>query len=243
MAATLCFIPCCKSKATIPDCHGETRVLTENRIPETWQRLHEGRMSMSSYIVENTRPCRALQQYNGALYTAEPSLRDDFACALRANRLDCYILSAGYGVVHAFDPIRPYEAEMKGRVATMWREVGLAKVIAELIHVSRARRVFGFFAGPDRWSGCHAKYRYFFSEGVRVAASSGAVFDTAVCFYRHAGHGSRAINGALGRALLRGLHSDFSPRFLAKYEGGRPDGSVIIRSEALVETALGEQAE
>ena len=235
MADTLCFIPCCKTKTAGPDYHAETPVLTAERIPKTWQRLQAGRKEMSSCIEKNSPPCRALLQYDGGLYNARASFRDDLVRGLSASRLDLYILSAVYGVVHALDPIHPYEAEMKGKVATMWGNIGLPAIIAELIHAAHARKVFGFFAGPAHWSGAHAKYRHFFTEGVKAAALSGIMLETAACFYRDAGQGTRAITGALGRALLHGLHEDFSPRFLTEYASGRTDGGVIIRAEVLVE--------
>ena len=93
---------------------------------------------------------------------------------------------------------------MKGKVATMWRDIDLPAIVAELIRTSHARKIFGFFAGPAHWSGAHAKYRHFFTEGVRAAASSGSTFETAAWFYRDAGRGTGAITGALGRALCTG---------------------------------------
>ena len=122
---------------------------------------------------------------------------------------------------------------MKGRVATFWRDAGLTAVISELIRNSRSRRVFGFFAGPSHWSGAHAKYRYFFTEGVKAAVAMDATVDTAACFYREDGRGTNAITGALGRALLRGIRAKFSSGFLNEYAIGRPDGNVIIRSETI----------
>ena len=234
MADTLCFIPCCKRKTAAPDRQATAPTLTRKRIPETWRHLQAGRKRMSACVEENIRTCAALRQYDGGFYNADASFREDIARNLNAGRLDLYILSAGYGIVHALDSIRPYEAEMKGRVATLWRDAGLSAVIAELIRVSRARRVLGFFAGPPHWSGAHAKYRYFFTEGVRAAAARDAKLDTAACFYRESGQGTHAITGALGRALLRGLQSDFSPRYLAEYTAGRTDGCVVIRSENLL---------
>ena len=234
MAETLCFIPCSKRKTAAQDRHAETPVLTAARVPETWSRLQSGRKTMSACVEENSQPCRALRQYDGGFYNAEASLRNDLLRSLHADRLDLYILSAGYGVVHALDPIRPYEAEMKGSIATTWRNLGLPEVIAELIRVSRARRVFGFFAGRDVWSGAHAKYRYFFTEGVKAAISRGAMLDTAACFYLATGRGTPAITGALGRALLHGLRADFSPGFMAEYAAGHADGGVVIRAETLV---------
>ena len=234
MVDTLCFIPCCKKKTATPDRRSPAPTLTAKRIPGTWRGLQAGRRGMSACIEANARPCIALRQYDGGFYNAEGSFRDDIARSLNAGRLDLYILSAGYGIVHALDPIRPYEAEMKGRVAAHWRDAGLSATIAELICVSRARRVLGFLAGPTHWSGAHAKYRYFFTEGVKAAAEQGAELDTAACFHRESGRGTHAITGALGRSLLRGLHSDFSSRFLDEYTASRNDGNVVIRSENLL---------
>ncbi len=198
---------------------------------------------MSACIEWDGQPDGALMRYDGGLYNAHTSFRDDLLRDIRIDRIDLYILSAGYGIIHALDPILPYEAEMKGKVAKMWRNIGLMEVIAELIRVSGARRVFGFFSGPAHWSGAHAKYRHFFTEGVKAAASSGAALDIAVCFYRHAGLGTGAITGALGRALSHGLHEDFSRCFMAEYAIGHADGSVIVRSETLAGAVPGDHGQ
>ena len=123
---------------------------------------------------------------------------------------------------------------MKGRVAKFWRDAGLTAMICELVRSnSRSRRVLGFFAGPSRWRGTHAKYRYFFTEGVNEAIAMGATLDAAACFYREDGRGTNAITGALGRALLKGIRAEFSSDFLGEYAIGRLDGDVVIRSETI----------
>lgn len=234
MLDTLCFIPCCKRKTATPDRRSTAPTLTAERIPETWRRLQAGRKGMSACIDASVSPCIALRQYDGGFYNAEASFREDVAGSLNAGRLDLYILSAGYGIVHALDPIHPYEAEMKGRVAAHWRDAGLSAAIAESIRLSHARRVLGFFAGRAHWSGNHTKYRHFFTEGVRTAVAEGAELDTAACFHRESGRGTHAITRALGRALLRGVRSDFSSGFFSEYAPGRRDGNVVIRSETLL---------
>ncbi|MCY4495838.1 MAG: peroxide stress protein YaaA [Rhodospirillaceae bacterium] len=233
MADTLCFLSCCKRKTKCPDDPVRSTTLTDKRIPETWRALQAGRKGMSTCLEREMRPCAALHQYDGGLYNSDPDFRELVERHLESGRLDLYIISAGYGLVHALDPIQPYEAEMKGRVATFWRDVGLTAVISDLVRNSRSRRVFGFFAGPSHWSGAHAKYRYFFTEGVNEAVAMGATVDTAACFYREDGRGTNAITGALGRALLRGIRATFSSGFLNEYAIGRPDGNVIIRSETI----------
>ena len=237
MADTLCFIPCCKSKTKCPHDSVKSPTLTGKRIPETWRALQVGRKGMSACLERDMPPCSALRQYDGGLYKSDPDFRELVERHLESGRLDLYIISAGYGLVHALDPIQPYEAEMKGKVAAFWRDAGLTAVISELVRSSRSRQVYGFFAGPSHWSGAHAKYRYFFTEGVKEAVAMGATADTAACFYREDGRGTNAITGALGRALLRGIRAAFSPDFLDEYAIGRPDGNVIIRSETIRDSA------
>lgn len=235
MADTLCFIPCCKKKTKYPEYRGLRPTLTERRIPETWQDLQAARKKMSHCLEEDVRPCNALRQYDGGLYRSDFNFRESLTHYLETGRIDLYIISAGYGIVHALDPIHPYEAEMKGEVAELWRDLGLVRVISELIHVSHAHRVFGFFAGPSHWHGSHAKYRYFFTEGVKEASASGTMINTATCFYRASGLGVNAITGALGRTLLHGLREDFASRLLARYTTGHAYGNVLIRSDNLLE--------
>ena len=233
MAETLCFVPCCKSKTEYPDRRAASPTLTKSCIPVAWVRLQAARKKMSGCIEEAIRPCAALCQYDGGLYNSTLEFREDITRYVNADHLDLYIISAGYGLVHAMDPIQPYEAQMKGSVATLWREAGLVNIISELIRVSRAQRVFGFFAGASHWSGAHAKYRYFFTEGVKAVVTSGAMISSSACFYRACGRGTRAINGALRRTLLRGLGADFSSRFLAEHTNGWRDGNVLIRCEII----------
>lgn len=235
MADTLCFIPCCKKKTKYPEYRDLRPTLTERRIPETWQDLQAARKKMSECVEQDVRPCNALRQYDGGLYRSDSKFRENLTRYLKTGRIDLYIISAGYGIVHALDPIHPYEAEMKGKVATLWRNLGLVGVISELIRMSHVQRVFGFFAGPSDWSGSHTKYRYFFTEGVKEASASGSRINTATCFYRASGLGVNAITGALGRTLLHGLGEDFSSRFLAKYTTGHSYGNVLVRADNLRE--------
>lgn len=239
MADTLCFIPCSKSKTKCPHDSVKSPTLTGTRIPESWRLLQAGRKGMSACLENSFRPCAALRQYDGGLYNSDPEFREVAEKHLESGQLDLYIISAGYGLVHALDPVRPYEAEMKGKVATFWKDAGLVTVISELVRNSGARKVFGFFAGPSHWSGAHAKYRYFFTEGVKEALAMGATVETAACFHREDGRGTNAITGALGRALLRGIRAKFSLGFLDEYATGQPDGNVVIRSETVRNSVSG----
>ena len=230
---TLCFVPCCKSKAEYVGSPRVDSTLNERRIPETWASLLGARKRMSGCIEGASASGPALSVYDGGVFKSAPGFREEVNRHLNAGHVDLYVLSAGYGVVHALDPIQLYEAEMKRGVAALWREAHLVDVVSELIAVSRARRVFGFFAGPSRWNRTDAMYRYFFTEGLKAAIGAGAVVSDGRCFHREEGMGVRAINGALGRTLLRGLRADFSKRFLAEYKDGQRDGNVLIRTDTL----------
>lgn len=233
VADTLCFVPCCKKKAEYVGSLRVDLTLNERRIPETWGSLLAARERMSGCIESGSAYGPALSVYDLGVFNSEPGFREEVTNHLNTGHIDLYVLSAGYGVVHALDPIQLYEAEMKGRVATLWREAGLVNVVAELIAVSRARRVFGFFAGSSQWSSSSAMYRYFFTEGLRAAIGARAIVSDGRSFHRAEGMGVRAINGALGRTLLRGLRADFSRRFLAEHEDGQYDGKVLIRTDTL----------
>ena len=76
-------------------------------------------------------------------------------------------------------------------------------------------------------------YRYFFTEGLKAAIGAGAIVSDGSCFHRAEGMGVHAINGALGRTLLRGLRADFSERFLVQHKEGQRDGNVLIRTDTL----------
>ena len=236
MDKTLCFIPCCKRKTKHPCDPSTPQFLTEKCIPNSWQSLETGRQRMRACLDLNISQCPALDRYDGNLYKSESNFREAVLHQLKTEALELYIISAGYGIVHALDPIHPYEAEMKGSNGRLWRDVGLVSVISELICTSSACQVFGFFAGPSNWAGAHAKYRYFFTEGVKMAIANHTTLDKAVCFFRESGWGSNAINGALGRTLIHGLRAKFSSRFLSEYTVGRLDGNVVIRSEIVHES-------
>jgi len=193
---------------------------------------------MSYRADQSIRNIPALQLYDGHLYRCDPSFRQRIRDAVLSDQICLYIVSAGYGLVHAFESIHMYEAEMSGKTSRSWRDTGLVSVIEELISTLKPKRVFGFFAGPPHWSGAHAKYRYFFTQGARAAAVSTPSGETAACFYRSEGRGVGAIMGALGRTLLRGIETGFSEHFVDCYRSGRKDGNVTIAVDLLM-TATG----
>jgi hypothetical protein len=157
-------------------------------------------------VKDQSVPTPAIDLYSGNFYKSlnKPLLKD----FMLANHLQIYILSAGYGVVHALDPVQNYDAEMKGPVAQFWRDNGIIDYIASLS--ANAEKVFGFFAGEPNWSGPHAKYRFFFTEGVKRAIQKEGRISEAGCFYRGEGRGANPILTALGRSFMDSIASGFS---------------------------------
>lgn len=146
-----------------------------------------------------TPAASALWLYNGLLY--QPLDREYILDAIRQGWLRLYIISAGYGVADALEFLHDYDGQMKGTLASAWRAEELPVFIADVLHALRPRRVVGFFAGRREWDGPHAKYRWFFSEGVREALKMGLGPAEAGCFYPQ-GQGVGAILRALGLCVM-----------------------------------------
>ena len=228
MADTLCFLPCCKKKTSIPAWDVPDRSLNQSVIPNTWRQLEAGRETMSYCVDKSIPQLPALQLYDGWFYRCAPDFRQRIRDAVLSDQVCLYVVSAGYGIVHALEAIHPYEAKMKGETAASWSDTGLVSVIEELINNLKPKRVFGFFAGSPHWSKGNASYRYFFTHGAMQAATSTPCIETAACFYRSQGQGVNAIMGALGRTLLCGIETGFSEPFVNSCRSGREDGNVTI---------------
>jgi hypothetical protein len=234
MADNLCFIPCCKIKTPTIPWNVPDQSLTQWLLPKTWHDLETGRAAVKDRIDLTCRKVPALQLFNGIFYQCDLHFRKRIRDAIQSNQISAFIISGGYGLVHAFEPIHQYDSVMVGKTAESWKNAGLVYVIEELICNLKPKRVFGFFAGPPDWCGSHAKYRYFFTEGTKAAKTLTTSIETAECFYRSKGKGVGAIMGALGRALLHGIEEGFSKQFVDGYRSGRKDNSVTITSMALL---------
>ncbi|RLF16970.1 MAG: hypothetical protein DRZ82_10260 [Thermoprotei archaeon] len=60
--------------------------------------------------------------------------------------IDFIVISAGYGVVHAFEKIREYEAYMDQKTTRAWMKLGLPSIIADYIANTSPKEVYGFFS-------------------------------------------------------------------------------------------------
>lgn len=237
----VCFIPCCKSKFASGHIVKEGRGLTKEDLPNTWNSLIRGRNGMhriaeeveNIYIDPNSPKTTAIYLYTGAMYCQFYNL-NDILQNIQEGRLRLFVISAWYGVVDAFEPLHKYEAKMQGRVATHWRNFRLDEIISDLLLALKPSHVFGFFAGDPQWSGPAAKYRYFFTAGLKDALRRDLNTRLSGCFYRISGYGAPAILGALGRTFAKFVRSDFSEEFVVDIERNRRiDENVVIGFERI----------
>jgi len=230
----VCFIPCCSSKSAGGGIESPPYAWPGAGLERAWVRLQAARRGMEHCIEGDSRPTPAVHLYSGSFYSAfDAGLVERL---IYSEKLRLFIISAGYGVLDAFEPARNYDAEMKGRVARYWRDAGLADVIDDICLALTPKQVYGFFAGEPVWSGSGAKYRYFFTEGIKKALRSGFKPARAGCFYRESGRGVSAILGALGRTfsscLSKGLDCDEIVE--AAKTGGLKEGGIVIGYEDLL---------
>jgi hypothetical protein len=74
-----------------------------------------------------------------------------------------------------------------------------------------------------------AKYRYFYTEGVKAACRQGLTYKQAGCFYRSEGRGAAAILGALGRTFMDAHEQSFNNNFIEDVEDGEHwDGNIHV---------------
>ncbi len=225
----ICFIPCCGTKISSGNIIKPEKKLTTMDLPNTWNNLIEGRRGMQYCIDQTSAETSAIDLYTGSPYDALLPYKNKIIDFIRSGRLRLIIISAGYGIVDALEPIHNYNEMMKGRVASHWRNNGLTDVIADLLLQEKPTHVYGFFAGESYWSTPGSKYRYFFTEGVKTALENGLELDLSGCFYRIEGMGVKAILGSIGRTFIELFELNFDDSYAKKiYKNGRVDGKVRI---------------
>lgn len=225
----ICFIPCCGSKYASGNIIKPESILSNQDLPNTWNDLLKGRKEVQ-YCIEPTSPrTSAIELYIGSPYNVFLPYKRKILDLIHSGRLRLIIISAGYGIVDALEPIHNYDEMMKGTVASHWKEANLANIIADFLLQEKPTRVFGFFAGESYWQTSSSSYRYFFTDGVKTALRKGLDTELNGCFYRMEGRGVKAILGSLGRAFNELLKSDFDDSYVKIiYENGRYDGNVKI---------------
>ncbi|MBC7341786.1 MAG: hypothetical protein H5U02_04970 [Clostridia bacterium] len=198
----VCFVPCCSEKRDCGRFVDPPYQWPPPELQHLWAKLETARRGMEDCIDSGSGSVPALHLYAGHFYSV-PGLKETAERLIRSGMLRLFIISAGYGILDAFELARKYDAKMEGQVATYWLNQGLADMIAEVCLRLEPGRVYGFFAGTPSWSGAGAKYRYFFTAGLRKALERGLEPEQAGCFYRAEGRGVTAILRGLGGVFSR----------------------------------------
>jgi len=212
----ICFVPCCKSKFATGDTVEPMKSLSIEDLPQTWEQLSYGRQKMQYCIDHGSDETSALTLYTGYFY--KPLNKNEVYDAIFEGKLTLIIISAGYGIINALEPINNYDEILNGKVARIWRDNGLANVIAEYLLHQKPNKIYGFFAGEEYWPYSSSAYRYFYTEGVRKSMENGLKVDLAGCFYRESGSGTSNILKALGSVFNNFLSLNFDQDYLEKIE-------------------------
>ena len=231
---TVCFVPCCSSKKAVGGMELPPYTWPGNDLEPAWTRLLAARQGMVQCVEVGSGLTLALYFYSGGFYKVfDVGLVKKF---IYSGKLRLFIISAGYGILDAFESVHNYDAEMKGRVARYWRDAGLVDIIGDICLYLNPNQVYGFFAGEPVWTGPGAKYRYFFTEGVKKALRSGIKPARAGCFYRESGKGVTAILGSLGRVFSSYLTNSLTGDGMieAAKLGGMREGSIVIGYDELM---------
>jgi DNA-(apurinic or apyrimidinic site) lyase len=212
----ICFIPCCKSKEGYGGVIDESYTLSSDSIPTTWHLLENGREQMIYCIDHDSERKSAFNLYSGKLYKPLIKKNNEIINVIKSGQLRLFVISAGYGVVDAFEPINSYEALLSGKNASMWKSNGLSDIISEIIIQENPSKVFGFFSGSSNWQSSGSMYRYFFTEGVKKAKQKGLDLDVSGCFYRKEGGGFPSFKelSSLGKLFVELVDKNFDHNYI-----------------------------
>ena len=227
----ICFIPYCLGKYASGDIVKPEHILSAQDLPNTLENLLEGRNEMQNCIESNTPKTTALNLYNGKLYIPLFDYKNEIIKLIQSNQLRVIIISAGYGIVDALEPIHKYDAKMQGKIASNWKRAGLSNIISEIILTQNPKQVYGFFGGESDWYKSSSKYRYFFTEGLKIALKNGFNSDISGCFYNIEGGGFPDFKElkSLGKSSIEFMNSNFDDSYVKNiYENGRQYENVKI---------------
>ncbi len=153
MSRFLIVTQCCKSKCSI-ELFPNLDVSILNSLSDSAKdKLLQARETFSDKIY-GTQAVTALSLYVGHEYRV---LNKSLIYELYLKGIiDFIVISAGYGVVHAFEKIREYEAYMDQKTTRTWIKLGLPSIIADYIVNTSPKEVYGFFS---KTSGYQEIYR------------------------------------------------------------------------------------
>jgi hypothetical protein len=157
LSGTLLLIPCSAGKRGTRALPTPVCCIDQFLGRDAVRVLEEGRVQAfrRAPIDRSDSPLPAVARYSGQPYETEGVV--DGLLAAMGRGLHVLIVSGGYGVVHAEEPIHAYEAQM-GRTRSIWRE-RVPIILRDYVSANAITRTFGAFSGeyasvvPDRLSG------------------------------------------------------------------------------------------
>lgn len=144
-----------------------------------------------------------LYLYHGYFWQPINSIRARLSTQTQANRLQPFIVSGGYGVLHGNEDCQDYNALLSGPVAAFWKRTGLADIIADTL-ISNSippDEVYGYFPRTT-------KYSQFFRNAIRIARRLGWS-GHAGCFINTNGIRNACLN-PLGHTFVNHYHNGFA---------------------------------
>jgi hypothetical protein len=146
LAHTLLLIPCSKSKKGTYDREIVPRRMTEYLSADASALLEEGRRLAwrrpGVTIDPSSRELPALQYYTGLMFRT-PRLRQLVAERV-SQGLHCLIVSGGYGLLRAEEPIHWYEAQIQ-KTKSVWK-YRIPLVLANYVERNEIERAIGAFS-------------------------------------------------------------------------------------------------
>ena len=113
----LFLIPCSKKKTDKKMIKCNQKTVFNYLSPQFQQKLKKAREKFKDCIKSDSNLINALSRYNGHLYNVAPSFKQKLFNAIKENKLDLFIISAGFGIVHAFERIPDYDLRMDNKIA------------------------------------------------------------------------------------------------------------------------------
>ena len=130
--------PCCAEKNGIEPtiCGGKN---IEQFLDDTYiKELHEGRIK--NLMVKGSKNLPALDFYTGNLYKV-PNFKDTIRTAVQSG-IHCLILSAGYGLIRADEPINSYDRTMNAAKASWTKDNLLPNVFSNYLTRNKISKVY-----------------------------------------------------------------------------------------------------
>ena len=210
---TLLIIPCCKEKLPFPDVYETGPRIAHHLTNDLAERLYLAREKVRERArIDEKTLVPAWQRYNGYLYKAKGAR--EMLCQAAEQGLHVLILSGGYGVLLADEPIGFYEARFK---ASWWPKNLLEEVIASYTRYHQLKYMRAFVSKSG-------DYRPLVK---RVNWSAAGVDDAVLLVPEYAGGSAqREVPKAQGEAMVALVKGELN-------EGWRSSDGLALRCKRL----------